>query len=103
MLFFSSLILLFSAFFGSFTAQTLEEDAVSVPTVSDESTLLIDTPEPGTSSLNFTPGRIAANAVAVKLGGGSVCISTYAAVHLVADVAGLFTGPNDFVAANLLF
>lgn len=47
MLFFSSLMLLFSAFFGSFAAQTLE-DAVSAPTVSDESTLLIDTPEPGT-------------------------------------------------------
>ena len=53
--------------------------------------------EPTTSALNFVPGQIAANAVAVKLGaGGAVCMSTYAPVHLVADVSGWFTGTGDF-------
>ncbi|MCU1502337.1 MAG: hypothetical protein JWM12_1691, partial [Ilumatobacteraceae bacterium] len=53
-------------------------------------------PEPATSSLNFVPGRIAANAVAVKLDGVGVCIATYAPVHIVADVSGWFTGSFDF-------
>ena len=58
-------------------------------------------PQPSTSSLNFVPGQIAANAVAVKLGSsGSVCLSTYAPVHLVADVTGWFTGTSDFTGTT---
>lgn len=57
--------------------------------------------EPATSSLNYVPGQIAANAVAVKLGsGGAVCLSTYAPVQLVADVSGWFTGTSDFTGTQ---
>ncbi|MEO5723452.1 MAG: hypothetical protein ABIQ39_13505, partial [Ilumatobacteraceae bacterium] len=51
---------------------------------------------PPTSVLNFAPGRTTANAVVVQLGQGAICLSTYAPVHLVADVSGWFTGTTDF-------
>ncbi|MCU1501565.1 MAG: hypothetical protein JWM12_919, partial [Ilumatobacteraceae bacterium] len=57
-------------------------------------------PEPTTSALNFEPAHIAANAVVVGLGNGSVCMSTYAPVHLVADLSGWFTGTNDFTGTT---
>lgn len=57
-----------------------------------------ESPEPATSVVNFVPQHVAdANAVLVGLGGGDVCLSTYAAVHLVADLTGSFSGSADFV------
>ena len=58
--------------------------------------------EPATSSLNFSPAHVAeANAVVVKLGAGAtVCLSTYVAVHLVADLGGAFAGTGDFVGTS---
>ena len=38
--------------------------------------------------------------VVVELGGGAVCIATYAPVHLVADVSGWFTGGRRLTATS---
>lgn len=60
-----------------------------------------DEPQPNTSSLNFSPAHVAeANAVVVKLGPSGVCLSTYASVHLIADLQGWFAGSSDFVGTS---
>jgi SpoIID/LytB domain protein len=49
---------------------------------------------PPSSTLNYTAGRNVANQVAVGLGaGGQVCVSSFTASHVVADVLGWF-GPR---------
>ena len=59
-------------------------------------------PEPAASSLNFTPEHVAqANSAMVEVGGGgSVCLSTYAPVHVVADLSAWFAGTDDFVGTS---
>src|SRR3954447_8135598 len=54
--------------------------------------------EPPTSALNFTPEHIAqANAAMAAAGAaGTICLSTYAPVHLVADLSAWFAGTADF-------
>ena len=48
---------------------------------------------PLTSNLNYVSGQTVANAVIARLGaGGTLCIYTQAAAHLVVDVAGYITG-----------
>ncbi|MCU1391670.1 MAG: hypothetical protein JWM34_98 [Ilumatobacteraceae bacterium] len=51
------------------------------------------TPRPGTSNLNTVEGGTVAAAVIATLGtGGTVCVYTQHATHLVVDVDGAFTG-----------
>ena len=52
---------------------------------------------PDTSSLNFSVGRITANAAIVKLSTTGVCFASNVAVHLVADLTGWFTSAQDVV------
>ena len=59
-----------------------------------------DEPRSSTSSLNFTPGIIAANAAIVRLAGGKVCLASSTAVNLVMDVTGWFFGTTDFSASS---
>ena len=57
--------------------------------------------QPATSAINYTPDHVAvANAVVVKAGSSDVCFSTYTRVHLVVDLAGWFTGTDDFVGVT---
>jgi hypothetical protein len=50
-------------------------------------------PQPNASSLNYAAGATIPNGVIAKLGdGGKVCLYTSAGTHLLADVAGYFTG-----------
>jgi hypothetical protein len=49
---------------------------------------------PNTSNLNYVVGQTAPNAVVARLGsGGSVCLFSLGATHLIVDVAGYLTGP----------
>ena len=49
---------------------------------------------PLTSNLNFVDGQTVPNAVIARVGaGGSLCIYTQVATHLIVDVAGYITGP----------
>src|SRR5690606_20426820 len=44
---------------------------------------------PNASNINYLPGRTVPNLVIAKVGaGGSVCLYSYAAAHLVVDVSG---------------
>jgi autotransporter family porin len=54
---------------------------------------------PGTSIVNFVPGQIVANFLAVGMGTGGVCLAVSAPVHLVVDLMGWFTGSSDFRGA----
>jgi hypothetical protein len=51
-------------------------------------------PRPGTSNLNFVPGRAVANMVIVA-GGSAVCLDASAPVHLIADFMGSATAAGD--------
>jgi hypothetical protein len=42
---------------------------------------------PLASNLNYTPGQVAANLAVTGVGGGRVCIYSFAATHVVADLA----------------
>ncbi len=55
---------------------------------------------PDTSSLNFSVGKIAANATIVKLSPTGICIASNVAVHLVADLTGWFTSSQDVVGVT---
>jgi hypothetical protein len=57
-------------------------------------------PMPATSALNFVPGRDSANAVVSKLPAGGLCITSDVAVHLIADIAGWYTGAADFTGST---
>jgi Tol biopolymer transport system component len=65
-----------------------------------------DAPRPLASSLNYTPGATTPNEVIAKLSAtGTVCLFTFAAVHLVADVTGGVPKPSAYlplVPARLL-
>ncbi len=51
---------------------------------------------PVVSNLNFEQGQTVPNAATVKLAAdGTVCLFTTAATHLLADVAGYYTGDPD--------
>lgn len=50
--------------------------------------------QPNASNLNYIAGQTVPNAVIARLGaGGSVCVFTSGATHLIVDVAGYITGP----------
>jgi hypothetical protein len=63
-------------------------------------------PRPTTSNVNYFAGDITPNAVLAKIGtGGKVCIYTFAATHLLADVNGYVPAggsPNTMTPARLL-
>ncbi len=59
-----------------------------------------DEPRSNTSSLNFTPGVVAANAAIVRLASGRICLGSSAPVHVVIDVTGWFFGTTDFAASS---
>lgn len=51
---------------------------------------------PAASTINYGPGDTVANAVVAKVGdGGTVCIFTVAATHLVVDVSGFIPGSGS--------
>jgi hypothetical protein len=47
-----------------------------------------DAPQPLASNLNYAPGATVPNLVITRLGGGSVCVFTYAAADVIVDVSG---------------
>jgi autotransporter family porin len=51
-----------------------------------------------TSFLNYTPAHPVTNLMLVGLGGGAVCITSSAPVHVIADLMGWFTGTTDLRA-----
>ncbi|MGE0879367.1 MAG: choice-of-anchor D domain-containing protein [Acidimicrobiia bacterium] len=54
---------------------------------------------PDTSSLNVVTGGTTPNLVIAKVGtGGKVCLFTYAATHLIADIAGYFPATSSYVS-----
>ena len=54
------------------------------------------TPMPVVSNLNFGADQTIPNAATVKLAAdGTVCLFTTATTHLLADVAGYYTGDPD--------
>jgi hypothetical protein len=54
---------------------------------------------PTASNLNYDAGRNVANTVIARIGrGGNVCIYTFAATHLVVDVAGYLPGPTPITS-----
>jgi hypothetical protein len=57
-------------------------------------------PMPATSILNFGPGQIVANFLAVGMGPDGVCIAASAPVDVVVDLMGWFTGSTDFRGAS---
>ena len=59
-----------------------------------------DEQRPATSSLNFEPGVVAANAAIVRLAGGRICLGSLVAVDVIADVTGWFFGTSDFAASS---
>ena len=59
-----------------------------------------DEPRSSTSSLNFTPGIVAANAAIVRLASGRICLASSAPVNVVVDVTGWFFGTTDFAASS---
>ena len=52
-------------------------------------------PAPSTSNLNFTAGQTIANLVVVPVGadGNVIVYHKAGSVHVIADVAGWYTGP----------
>ena len=56
-------------------------------------------PQPATSILNVTPGRVVANLAMVGLGNGAICLASSVPVHLVADLMGWFLGTTDYRGA----
>jgi len=55
-----------------------------------------DAPRPNASNLNYVAGVTIPNAVVTRVGaGGTVCLYTYGAIHLIVDVAGVFA-PGSF-------
>ncbi len=61
------------------------------------------TTPPTASNLNFTQGLTIPNLVVAKIGtGGSVCIFSSSATHLVADVLGYFPATTTYVALDPL-
>ena len=59
-----------------------------------------DEPRSNTSSLNFTPGVVAANAAIVRLASGRICLGSSAPVNVVVDVTGWLFGTTDFAASS---
>ena len=56
---------------------------------------------PNASNLNYRVGQTVPNAVITRLGsGGSVCLYSLGATHLVVDVAGYITGPAPVAAGS---
>ena len=52
---------------------------------------------PDVSNLNYTPGTAIANAATVPIGtGGKVCLYTYSAINLIADINGWYPANSDF-------
>jgi murein DD-endopeptidase MepM/ murein hydrolase activator NlpD len=59
-----------------------------------------DQPRPLASSLNLAPGLTTPNLVLARpSASGEVCLLTTAAAHLIADVAGAFTGTSTYLPA----
>jgi hypothetical protein len=60
-----------------------------------------DAPRPNASNLNYVAGITVPNAVVTRVGsGGTVCLYTFGATHLIVDVAGVFsTGSFNPLAA----
>jgi hypothetical protein len=59
---------------------------------------------PTTSVLNFTPGETSTNLVTVDLSAaGEVCFFTHSGVHLVVDLFGVMTAPDDSLVERLQF
>ena len=55
-----------------------------------------DAPRPNASNLNYVAGITIPNAVVTRIGaGGTVCLYTFGATHLIVDVAGVFS-PGSF-------
>ena len=55
-----------------------------------------DAPRPNASNLNYVAGITIPNAVVTRVGtGGTVCLYTFGATHLIVDVAGVFS-PGSF-------
>jgi hypothetical protein len=56
---------------------------------------------PNASNLNYTPGKVIANLVTVKVGaGGKVCFYTSARTDLIADIGGFYPRTTSFVSTN---
>ena len=56
------------------------------------------TTPPGTSNLNYVPGRTVANAAFVRIGdGGNICLYTNSPVEMVVDISGFFSTNTVFV------
>ncbi len=63
-----------------------------------------DAEVPTTSAVNFSPGGESTNMVTVDLSaGGEVCLFTRGSVHLVVDLFGLLTAPDDALAERMAF
>ena len=62
-----------------------------------------DQPKPNASNLNFGAGDAIPNLVSVKLAGdGTVCLSSTATTHLLADVAGYTTPTPETVLVSVV-
>ena len=58
------------------------------------------TGRPNVSNLNFTNGRIIANAVIVPVGDGDICFHVYGAAHVIVDVNGWFASGTGFTTVT---